>query len=279
MRGSTHRLRTVHRRGRVSPAHAGIDLADVSTRIVNCSLPRACGDRPAQQHPCLDVGRSPPRMRGSTRVERRAGCHRHVSPAHAGIDPSPSVWRRRCARLPRACGDRPVVTAITWYALKSPPRMRGSTRSGSGRRIDARVSPAHAGIDLLLGHVPDLLHGLPRACGDRPRAAPGTRPGRSSPPRMRGSTFDTAIFLDEGDVSPAHAGIDPCSARWKTSLSGLPRACGDRPDVESASTLAIRSPPRMRGSTPCEASQLLGECVSPAHAGIDPRYGGCSWSC
>ena len=112
----------------VYPAHAGIDLHNVTLGGDAASLPRTRGDRP------YTVGRaslpfsSTPHTRGSTAWTTELFTHRGVYPAHAGIDLNqarlfsvisvypahaeidphynhPGRWR---ARLPRTRGDRPL---------------------------------------------------------------------------------------------------------------------------------------------------------------------------
>ncbi len=52
--------------------------------------------------------------------------------------------------LPRARGDRPWDFHFRLNSRTSPPRTRGSTLTLSAKRYDLGLSPAHAGIDLLV---------------------------------------------------------------------------------------------------------------------------------
>src|SRR5690606_4870943 len=81
-------------------------------------------------------------------------------------------------------------------------------------------------------------------------------------------------------VSPACAGIDRSGVLAREARRCLPRMRGDRPLQEQTRILAVVSPPHARGSTLDEIESRMGNYVSPACAGIDPR--GCStsaWPC
>ena len=112
-------------------------------------------------------------------------------PAHAGIDPSPTLARILTTRLPRARGDRPADAAPIPRRTPTSPRTRGSTLRTHRRRRWRWDFPAHAGIDPEdpSETLPDRR--LPRARGDRPPA--GTRRAilSLSSPRTRGSTRPT----------------------------------------------------------------------------------------
>ena len=188
-------------------------------------------------------------MRGSTGSNHCQAATHAVSPAHAGIDLRGHLPRLGLPGLPRACGDRPAARISRFMARASPPRMRGSTFRFHCRPPYSYVSPAHAGIDLVPWLIEWIRARLPRACGDRPPAMRVISSPRLSPPRMRGSTPADVIGIIGEGVSPAHAGIDPCSMdryRWRWCL---PRACGDRPRSSKRLSLRRPSPPRMRGST------------------------------
>ncbi len=209
-------------------------------------------------------------MRGSTRHRHRHDFLYDGSPAHAGIDLLFSSQVSCLARLPRACGDRPVAQFLPAVHAKAPPRMRGSTIRRQEHRRLSSGSPAHAGIDRYGGFVRRSLPRLPRACGDRPFVSEENDHGSPAPPRMRGSTYLRGGGFKKVDGSPAHAGIDPRQCRVEGLDVGLPRACGDRPYVRSRDGRISLAPPRMRGSTPTASRRPASRRGSPAHAGIDP---------
>ena len=273
MRGSTPSQPEKPMNTAVYPAHAGIDPGLTSDRCLPRGLPRACGDRPASAYFFALEYRSTPRMRGSTPGVHHHADHSRVYPAHAGIDRMRRRSRSDRPRLPRACGDRPSLNTVCTYPLLSTPRMRGSTFCRLNAACPPPVYPAHAGIDPWPRRQKAPRACLPRACGDRPHASPTNSRAPTSTPRMRGSTLDRRVGDPAGRVYPAHAGIDLFLHQTERGIDRLPRACGDRPNLYTAGTVAVSSTPRMRGSTSC-----LGQCscdggVYPAHAGIDPQYG------
>ena len=89
---------------RIIPAHAGqtCDLLTGSCR--HTDHPRACGANTSRPRCNAIMHGSSPRMRGKlrVRVERRAVFR--IIPAHAGQTISSSVYGRRSADHPRACG-------------------------------------------------------------------------------------------------------------------------------------------------------------------------------
>ena len=199
MRGSTWGAALLSAPILVSPAHAGIDPWYLRPTACGAGLPRACGDRPHRRRIQGVIQSSPPRMRGSTRPAQPPAGDPAVSPAHAGIDLKPHLFRLARACLPRACGDRPFVGPFPGPSFLSPPRMRGSTRHSLPIFAPGTVSPAHAGIDPPLACSMSWQKGLPRACGDRQRSTrkpeglpvdraasrQSVRVCLSSPPRQR----------------------------------------------------------------------------------------------
>ncbi len=212
-----------------SPAHAGIDPHVYWYVSVRYRLPRARGDRPASFAGFSPSPVAPPRTRGSTPTHCYHSRSTKGSPAHAGIDPTLLTHSCTLGGLPRARGDRPKRETRKSEYSSAPPRTRGSTRSDLVSANDARGSPAHAGIDPQLRRIAIHLRWLPRARGDRPLGVMGNLEAPRAPPRTRGSTLFLPCFSRCLAGSPAHAGIDPTPRVSGRSLSGLPRARGDRP--------------------------------------------------
>ena len=147
--------------------------------------------------------------------------------------------------------------------------MRGSTLTAGVLGGRDPVYPAHAGIDPLAPSRSRASRRLPRACGDRPLFDALRRYRKESTPRMRGSTHRGICAHSSLAVYPAHAGIDPPTARSLRGRSRLPRACGDRPSHDRARWGADTSTPRMRGSTQPDRPDRGCDRVYPGHAGID----------
>ena len=192
-------------------------------------LPRARGDRLATPTWSTDASAPSPRTRGSTFPEV-ANRHQHGAfPAHAGIDPTNIDGMVPPASLPRARGDRPLVSAAGMRRTGPSPRTRGSTRPKRVCVLASAAFPAHAGIDLKL---PQAVHDgqrLPRARGDRPGRPAAKSRGKPPSPRTRGSTCAGAQRGPAQDAFPAHAGIDLRVLLSDHANPSLPRARGDRP--------------------------------------------------
>ena len=193
---------------------------------------------------------SPPRARGSTVLQGHSCRPAGVSPACAGIYLQPSPSPNPQHRLPRVRGDLPAIQALSRQYTASPPRARGSTCRARSSQAPSSVSPACAGIYLLLGMSPGEV--------------------LESPPRARGSTLDRLHGWVVVLVSPACAGIYLGYQQHIPRLDGLPRVRGDLPFGLRHPVLEAMSPPRARGSTYMTNSVRPKRFVSPACAGIYP---------
>ena len=187
-RGSTSPYRGLARRGRGSPARAGIDLLRGMLQDGVARLPRPRGDRPSLVTVTSPATVAPPPARGSTCSCVRVVPNSLGSPARAGIDrPSRLRW---CAprRLPRPRGDRPAQGRLWWVTSRAPPPARGSTADCRGEQRRQGGSPARAGIDPWRALPRATLRGLPRPRGDRPYSPGWAKRCPPAPPPARGST-------------------------------------------------------------------------------------------
>ena len=138
-------------------------------------------------------------------------------------------------------------------------------------------SPAHAGMDLYPPLPPLSPRRLPRTRGDGPSAMASDGDGRNG--------------------SPAHAGMDPPPPHCPPGLYWLPRTRGDGPLLSGFSRYKGMAPPHTRGwtaigylpaPTPAWLPRTRGDgpetgieagsfvLGSPAHAGMDLRWGLCN---
>ena len=269
-RGSTRQSFTPFTLFRGSPAPAGIDPCAWSSVFLLRWLPRTRGDRPLSQFLRHPPGQAPPHPRGSTPHDLPPDPRLRGSPAPAGIDPAPTSSPRSATRLPRTRGDRPLSGYYGHPSVAAPPHPRGSTLRAGEWRPRARGSPAPAGIDPPTCGRTASRRRLPRTRGDRPPSPVTITGGGLAPPHPRGSTQEADRHDDEGDGSPAPAGIDPRPARGYAGGNRLPRTRGDRPEPRGYGWDANPAPPHPRGSTldgHVAESRIVG---SPAPAGIDP---------
>ena len=213
---------------------------------------------------------SPPRVRGWSHAAHDLVGRDGVSPARAGMVPSPRRPSPRERSLPRACGDGPAAGAGDVLCHAAPPGGRGWSRAVRGQVRPRPVSPARAGMvprDCRTNSAPPRL---PRACGDGPCIFSPLQFFGASPPRVRGwSRLDHEIAL-VAPVSPARAGMVPRWSPLPCAGRGLPRACGDGPSTDLHTDGAWLSPPRVRGWSPVHREDVQRLQVSPARAGMVP---------
>ena len=159
-----------------------------------------------------------------------------------------------------------------------PPRARGSSHFESWVDGIPAVSPACAGI-VPGSIVPSVSIGcFPRVRGDRPPETRRRRSILSFPPRARGSSLLAEAKRSDVVVSPACAGIVPAYNKVHQGLERFPRVRGDRPSPPPPKNVAIRFPPRARGSSRRGLRRVGRGAVSPACAGIVPRRSSCSFA-
>ena len=110
---------------------------------------------------------------------------------------------------------------------------------------------------------------FPRTGGDGPVGPVRLEPLRVFPPHRRGWTLPRGRFTSSSAVSPAQAGMDPCSRRRASTCKSFPRTGGDGPGGINRATYAFWFPPHRRGWTHSLRWRPGGPCVSPAQAGMD----------
>ncbi len=213
MRGWTDPVANADAAGKGYPAHAGMDRQHPSRCAGRARLPRPCGDGPPSATWWMVTPEVTPPMRGWTEKSNRQNARFWGYPAHAGMDLPLRDYPPGRIRLPRPCGDGPYCDRPATSALKVTPPMRGWTRAGTPASGLAGGYPAHAGMD-----PPHLMrrvgrYQLPRPCGDGPETARDPDAADEVTPPMRGWTIDGVLYGDGGRGYPAHAGMDPASAR------------------------------------------------------------------
>ena len=151
------------------------------------------------------------------------------------------------------------------------PRTRGDGPSGPRlRRLTSQASPAHAGMDPSESSCSIFSSRLPRTRGDGPCAVYRFFNWPRASPHTRGWTLVVAHVVRPGEGFPAHAGMDPRTARRRKWPTRLPRTRGDGPSTCWWSRVAATASPHTRGWTPCVAPGQGARSGFPAHAGMDP---------
>src|SRR5690606_32314267 len=130
-----------------------------------------------------------------------------------------------------------------------PPHTRGSTPKPLLEFPEVIVSPAYAGIDLILGPLANGGPRFPRIRGDRPLHRLCWGSPCSFPPHTRGSTLSCTHRPSRSIVSPAYARIDRSLRRDTLGPSRFPRIRGDRPYRSVDRSQRPEFPPHTRGST------------------------------
>ena len=192
---------------------------------------------------------APPHTRGWTLGRLGARQDGLGSPAHAGMDPHGRRTGAATIGLPRTRGDGPVSVLEIEWDRQAPPHTRGWTRRRSDP-LEARGSPAHAGMD---------------------PGARGFAPSRPGLPRTRGDGPVSASTLDETKGAPPHTrGMDRGTAPGRPAPDRLPRTRGDGPEPIPVRRQDFEAPPHTRGWTRVRLCGRLRGRGSPAHAGMDP---------
>ena len=84
------------------------------------------------------------------------------------MDPGRPERRHQPPRLPRTRGDGPYAPKTSLDLEEAPPHTRGWTLGTDDSWFPAGGSPAHAGMDLLIGRIRGFKLRLPRTRGDGP---------------------------------------------------------------------------------------------------------------
>ena len=109
-----------------------------------------------------------------------------VSPAYAGKRRTLTAALRSRRDHPRVCGEKCMSAIALWYAVGSPPRMRGKVFRCC---VSGRITGDH-----------------PRVCGEKYRMKPNRICGAGSPPRMRGKASFSRHSRPGDGITPAYAG-------------------------------------------------------------------------
>ena len=150
-------------------------------------------------------------------------------------------------RLPRACGEKPVLSTMLRAASGSPPRVRGEAQKTLNRVFDARITPACAGRRGFVSFLGAVVSDHPRVCGEkldrlalRPRL-------RGSPPRVRGEVKESPLEHGKRRITPACAGRSDADDDLPFPMEDHPRVCGEKRPCTKAKRLRRGSPPACAG--------------------------------
>ena len=127
------------------PRMRGKVLALASLMLCHRDHPRVCGEKPETPKAALQALGSPPRMRGKECREYMGHLCPGITPAYAGKrfpSFSPAVRPRD---HPRVCGEKLTLIFLVFFAVGSPPRMRGKVGARRLHHLIDGITPAYAG--------------------------------------------------------------------------------------------------------------------------------------
>ena len=231
------------------PAHAGMDPALALRRSPFPWLPRTRGDGPSPILVTRFRSKASPHTRGWTRSIPARRQSARGFPAHAGMDPGFTADVQPHQRLPRTRGDGPAKAKARTRKAKASPHTRGWTREIRIPGPGQVGFPAHAGMDPDRTSCRSTSDRLPRTRGDGPFTLDEAWSGGRASPHTRGWTFMTAAPAAPWRGFPAHAGMDPVSARLVRAAKWLPRTRGDGPVRNPSDVRLIAASPHTRGWT------------------------------
>ena len=191
-----------------------------------------------------------------------------VFPVHAGMVRRRRAASRSSSRVPRACGDGPLLGNLGTGLVLCSPCMRGW--SGT-RRVVLRcrlVFPVHAGMVRSRSSGSRRCLCVPRACGDGPTVNQDILNEIKCSPCMRGWSATYSATSGPGVVFPVHAGMVRAGNWSSLRLSRVPRACGDGPFLLFSKLLEGQCSPCMRGWSGVYLRRRAISNVFPVHAGM-----------
>ena len=254
--------------GRNTPACAGITSATWGCPARSQEHPRVRGDHVFLFAKSRRYWGTPPRARGSHHTSKR---HRAVAgntPACAGITLRRIRRRRRPTEHPRVRGDHTPLPHNRNAAVGTPPRARGSQDRQRQRHLEARNTPACAGITVGSLEACRSSQEHPRVRGDHGQDASVASAEGGTPPRARGSRPPRRALAVSARNTPACAGITCGPALRAATAEEHPRVRGDHDPTHPYEVRLEGTPPRARGSRILPGGLLELGGNTPACAGI-----------
>ena len=151
--------------------------------------------------------------------------------------------------------------------MGSPPRMRGKAYKHFSSSNTTGITPAYAGKSCPFLRRTSPRRDHPRVCGEKLMLCHRLRPGRGSPPRVRGKAWRLPAAPGTQGITPACAGKSgPISASGR-AIRDHPRVCGEKALHDGGILPAQGSPPRVRGKVVVSRNLCLLSGITPACAG------------
>lgn len=128
----------------------------------------------------------PPRMRGKISRVRDDLARVGITPAYAGKSRAKKAVAAVRRDHPRICGEKRISSTALWYAVGSPPHMRGKDSENRFAENPQGITPAYAGKSSLVWAVTVVAWDHPRICGEKLQRKRTHARRLGSPPHMRG---------------------------------------------------------------------------------------------
>ena len=210
---------------------------------------------------------SPPHTRGQAYNYFWVTNYVRITPAHAGTSFHGAGRYRVQWDHPRTRGDKFVGMKDAGFAIGSPPHTRGQDTIRTSKKINARITPAHAGTRYTASRRESTRPDHPRTRGDKRGADVRPSAVRGSPPHTRGQESGYVKLGGMGRITPAHAGTSGGLWGHPACKRDHPRTRGDKRAIITENLGSEGSPPHTRGQVfiPHECSAF--DRITPAHAG------------
>ena len=170
-------------------------------------------------------------MRGKVRSLSISYVENRITPAYAGKSTGIATCYKHYQDHPRLCGEKRLLTALTWIRRGSPPPMRGKENYPFWGIHIVRITPAYAGKSRCSCCVCRVQQDHPRLCGEkRFRKAP-LYGAWGSPPPMRGKAYDSPLQDTTTGITPAYAGKSGVCCWHYVIHEDHPRLCGEKIQV------------------------------------------------
>ena len=135
-RGSWHRI---------TPACAGNRFLSNPLHAFMWDHPRVCGEQRRPYRHFLQLGGSPPRVRGTVKEKIEQSGYKRITPACAGNSRRSRSTASTYWDHPRVCGEQVGLEVLGDKKIGSPPRVRGTVGTLPEVYAPRRITPACAG--------------------------------------------------------------------------------------------------------------------------------------
>ncbi len=232
---------------RITPADAGKTSRRKAGLPAAEDHPRGCGENSAAQYLDTRTLGSPPRMRGKPSLACPLISYIRITPADAGKTSHAGAITSVMPDHPRGCGENGPLHQLKFFAVGSPPRMRGKRDFRKPFLVPPGITPADAGKTISFTTLSNSRRDHPRGCGENLASGLETATEAGSPPRMRGKLYYVLQTIEHRGITPADAGKTAICGSNTKRQKDHPRGCGENAFPSSPTAVTEGSPPRMRG--------------------------------